>query len=157
MSEAQVAAGVAFYIGDAAPATYDKEGYEAVTWTKVGEIGNITGDIGKVFNLATYQLLEDRGIVKRKGGYNNGSVNVEYAYHRSDTGQVDVVTAVDSDDPLPFRIVMTDEDVTYVYFMGQVMGQPVNIGGTEDFLTSSVPIEIDSVSDVLFEDADASP
>jgi len=157
MSNAQVAAGVAFYIGDSAPGTYDKAGYEAVTWSKVGEISNISGDVGKVFNLATYQLLEDRGIVKRKGGYNNGSISVEYAYHRSDTGQADMVTAVDSDDPLPFRIVLTDDDTTYVYLMGQVMGTPINIGGTEDFITSTVPIEIDSVSDVLFEDADASP
>lgn len=157
MSNAQVAAGVALYVGAAAPATYDKAGYEQVTWTKVGEISNISGDIGKVFNLATYQLLENRGLVKRKGGYNNGSINVEYAYYRTDAGQEDLIAFVDVDDPASFRIVMTDADTTYVYFMAQVMGTPVSIGATEDFITSTVPLEIDSVSDVLFEDADASP
>lgn len=157
MSNAQTAAGVALYIGAAAPTTYTKAGYEQVTWTEVGEISNIGGDIGKVFNLATYTILKERGIVKRKGGYNNGSVTIEYAYYRTDAGQDDMLAAVDSDAPLPFRIVMTDADDTYVYYMGMVMGAPVNIGGTEDFITASVTIEVDSVSDVLFVDADASP
>ena len=149
MSNAQTAAGVAFYIGAAAPATYDKAGYEAVTWEKVGEISNISGDIGKIFNLATFSLLEQRGIVKRKGGYNNGSVTVEYAYYRTDSGQEDLIAAENVDIPLPYKISLTDADTTQVYYMGLVMGTPISIGGAEDFLTSSVNIEIDSVSDVL--------
>ena len=155
MSNAQTAAGVEFYIGAAAPATYDKAGYEAVTWVKVGEISNIGGDIGKMFSLATFALLETRGIVKRKGGYNNGSVTIEYAYYRTDAGQEDLIAGEDNDAPLPFKIVLTDTDTTHVYYMGLVMGTPISIGGSEDFLTSSVNIEIDSVSDVLEEDAPA--
>ena len=155
MSNAQTAAGVEFYIGAAAPATYDKAGYEAVTWVKVGEISNIGGDVGRMYNLATFALLEARGIVKRKGGYNNGSATIEYAYYRTDAGQEDLIAAELNDAPLPFKMVMTDTDTTHVYYMGLVMGTPISIGGAEDFLTSSVNIEIDSVSDVLEEDAPA--
>jgi len=153
MRNAQTAAGVAFFIGAAAPATYNKAGYEAVTWTRVGEISNIGGDIGKMFNLATFALLEQRGIVKRKGGYNNGSVTVEYAYYRTDAGQEDLIAAEEIDTPLPFKISLTDANTTQIYYMGIVMGTPISIGGSEDFLTSSVNIEIDSVSDVLEENA----
>jgi len=155
MSNAQTAAGVAFFIGAAAPATYDKAGYEAVTWVKVGEIGNIGGDIGKMFSLATFSLLEQRGIVKRKGGYDNGSVTVEYAYYRTDVGQEDLIAAEEVDTPLPFKISLKDANTTQLYYMGIVMGTPISIGGSEDFLTSSVNIEIDSVSDVLEENAPA--
>ena len=155
MSNAKTAAGVAFFVGAAAPATYDKAGYEGVTWVKVGEISNIGGDIGKMFSLATFALLESRGIVKRKGGYNNGSVTVEYAYYRTDEGQEDLIAAGESDALLPFKVVLTDSDTTHLYYMGLTMGTPISIGGGEDFLTSSVNIEIDSVSDVLEEDAPA--
>ena len=149
MSNAQTAAGVEFYVGDAAPATFDKAGYEAVTWVKVGEVSNIGGDIGKMYNLATFAALEERGIVKRKGGYNNGSATVDYAYYRTDAGQEDLIAAGDLDTLFPMKIVLTDPDTTHLYFMGLVMGTPISIGGAEDFLTSSVNIEIDSVSDVL--------
>lgn len=155
MSNAQTASGVTFSIGAAAPGTYNKAGYEAVTWQAVGEISNISGDIGKVFSLATYSILADRGIVKRKGQYDNGSITIEYAYYRADAGQEDIVAAVASDAPQSIRIVLTDAGDTRVYFMGLVMGAPVTIGGGDDFIVCSVQIEIDSVSAVLQENAPA--
>lgn len=155
MSNAQTAAGAVLSIGAAAPGTYNKAGYEAVTWQAVGEVSNISGDIGKVFSLATYSILADRGLVKRKGQYDNGSITVEYAYYRADAGQEDMLAAVSSDAPLPIRIVMTDAGDTRVYFMGLIMGTPITIGGTEDFIVCSVQIEIDSVSAVLQENAPA--
>ena len=156
MSNAQTAAGAIIYIGASAPATYNKTGYESVQWTELGEVTGINGDIGKTFSLATLALLGERGIVKRKGSYNNGSVSVEYAYSRSDNGQDDITAAVDSDSPFPFKIVLPDSDDTHVYFMAMVMGDPISIGTADDFITVATPLEIDSVSDVLEEDAPAS-
>ena len=155
MSNARTSAGVAIYIGAAAPSTYDKSGYEAVTWTKIGEVESISGDIGKVFDLVTLNLLEQRGVVKLKGGYNNGQFTAQYAYYRTDGGQEDLTAAVDVDTPLPFKISLTDANTTQLYMMGQVMGDPINIGSSGDVLRSMATIEIDSVSDVLRENAPA--
>lgn len=151
MSNVQMAAGTKIYIGAAAPATYNKAGYEAVTWTEVGEVSNIGGDIGAMYNEGTYSVLGNRGIVKRKGSYDNGSATIEYGYYKADPGQEDVVAAALVDTPFPFKIVMTDAGDTHVYFMALVMGQPITIGGNEDFIVSSVPLAIDSVSAVLRE------
>lgn len=153
MSNVQLAAGTKLYIGAAAPATYNKAGYEAVTWTEVGEISNITGDVGAMYSEGTFSVLGNRGIVKRKGSYDNGNVTVEYGYYRADSGQEDIVAAVASDAPFPFKIVMTDVADTHVYFMALVMGAPISIGGNDDFITSAVPLAIDSVSAVLKENA----
>ena len=152
MSDVETAGGAIIEIGSATPATFDKAGYDLLTWTEIGEVSNISGDLGKVFSLATFNLLKERGIIKRKGSYNNGSINVEYGYHRSDNGQAALVTAANADATYPFKITLEDADTTEIFFMAMPMGAPINIGGADDFLTSSVNLEVDSESDVLFED-----
>lgn len=153
MSKVSTAAGTSLFIGAANPASFDKAGYEGVTWVETGEVSNIGGDVGKVFNLATFNLLKDRGMIKRKGSYDNGQVTLEYGYSRLDTGQVAIVAAAEADSTYPIRIKMSDSENTEVYFMGLIMGSPVTIGGSDDFITASVSIEIDSESNVLHEAA----
>lgn len=152
MSDVETSAGATISIGSGTPATFNKVGYDALTFTEIGEVSNISGDLGKVFSLATFQLLKERGLVKRKGGYNNGAVTVEYGYHRSDTGQAALVTAANADATYAFKIILEDADTTEIFFMAMAMGAPINIGGADDFLTSAVVLEVDSESDVLFED-----
>ncbi|PHS13470.1 MAG: hypothetical protein COA78_06955 [Blastopirellula sp.] len=151
MSDVSTSAGAIIYIGAAAPSAFDKAGYEAVTWTEVGEVSNIDGDLGKVFSLSTFNLLKEAGVVKRKGSYNNGSITVQYGYHRTDTGQAAVVAAAGIQTTLPFKIALGDQETTQIYFMALTMGDPINIGGSDDFITSTVTLEIDSESDVLKE------
>ena len=150
MSDVFTAAGTEIHIGAAAPATFDKAGYEAVTWTKIGETSNIP-QFGKLFNLVTFNPLGQRGTIKRKGSFNLGSTEIEYGYDRDESGQVEVVAAAESDSTFPFRVVL--QDGTNIYFMALVMGVPVNIGTIDNIVMQSAPLELDSESDILFEDA----
>lgn len=152
MSDVFTSAGATLSIGAAAPSTYDKTGYEAVTWEPVGNVSDIP-QFGKLFNLVSFNPLGQRGTVKRKGSYNNGSTDIQYGYVKADAGQVDVVTAMASDDPLPFRVVL--QDTTHVYFMAMVMGTPTAVGTIDNIVLQNAPLEIDSVSEILFEVAPA--
>lgn len=153
MAEGNIAAGTKIYIGGAAPATFDKAGYEAVTWTEIGEVTDISGEIGATYTQPTYSTLGKRGMVKRSGQYDNGNPTVSYKYIRANTGQAALVAAAGVNTPNSIKIEMTDEDTTHVYFMALVNGAPITIGSTEDFIAATVTLGITSESDVLQEDA----
>ena len=153
MSDGQLAAGTRLYRGSAAPATFDKAGYEAVTWTEIGEVTNIGGDLGAVYSVQSYSTLAQRGLVKRLGQYDNGESPVTYMYQRDDTGQAAIVAAVGSNTPSAFKIAASDSDSTHFYFMALIPGSPVTIGTVDDFIASTVTLAITSESNVLRENA----
>jgi len=155
MSDAQLASGTKIYKGSAAPATYDKAGYEALTWKELGEVQDISGGIGAMHSVVPFNSLSSRGTVKRLGQYDNGEPVVTYAYSRGDAGQEDIKAVVGSNTPSAFRIVATDVDDTHIYFMAVVPGAPITIGGGDDYIMCAVTLAIDEVSDVLEEDAPA--
>lgn len=153
MSNGQLAAGTLIYIGAAAPATYDKAGYEAVVWTAIGEVTDITGEIGAMHTTPTYSKLGSRGIVKRLGQYDNGNPVVSYKYYPADSGQEDILAVVGVNTPNAIKIVVPTATQSHIYFMALVPGAPVQIGSTEDFIFCDVTLAIDSVSNVLTENA----
>lgn len=149
MAEGYTAAGAAIYIGTAPPTTFTKAGYEAVTWTEIGEVTDIP-QFGKVYTSVTYNPLSNRGVVKRKGSYDNGSHDIAYALVRGEDGQDDLRTALDSDAAFPFKIVTQDD--THIYYMAQVMSAPVTIGTIDNIVMANTTLDLTSESDILFED-----
>lgn len=148
-SAAHTAAGTKFYIGAALPTTYNKAGFEAVDWTEVGEITEIP-EFGKKFNVVTHNPLGTRKTAKRKGSYNNGSIDIPYAYDADDdAGQVELIDAVDSDDSKPFWVEMGNGKSAY--FTGQVTSAPITVGSVDSIIMGKSNIEIDD--DVLLEDS----
>lgn len=135
----QTASGTAFRIGGAAPATYDAAGYGAVNYTDVGEITNI-GQFGKEWAVVRHQALAKRGVDKRKGSYDNGTINPALALDPDDAGQVAMEVALESDDPYPFEVEL--KDGTKYYFMGLVTSFRPNIGGSDDVITANPAIEV---------------
>lgn len=152
MSNAVTSAGTKIYIGDALPATYDKAGFEALTWTEIGEVTDL-GEFGREYNLVTHNPVGDRRTVKRKGSFNDGSTTIQYAFDRStgEEGQAALRTAVDDDTSQSIKIELPDAEETHIYFSAQVMSAPINVGSVDQILAQSTTLEIDN--DVLFEDA----
>ena len=134
-------AGTKLYASAALPATYDQTGYEALTYTEVGEITDV-GEYGKEYNLVTHIPLATRRTQKLKGSYNQGSLSLQMAYDPADLGQAILVTALDSDDSISYKVV--DQDGTADYFTGQVMSYRKNIGAIDTIRSASTTIEIDS-------------
>ena len=85
---AYTAAGTTLGISASLPASFDAAGFNAVTHTTIGEITDIGGTIGRVYNLVTHNPIGSRATVKKKGSYNSGSVTVAVALDTADAGQV---------------------------------------------------------------------
>ncbi len=141
-------AGSVISIGDAAPATYDKVGFEAVAWTEIGEVTTIP-EFGRLYTSVQHKPLGDRQTVKRKGSFDDGSTTIQYAIDESDTGQANIEGFIDSDLDQSIRIVL--QSGKHIYFEAQVMSNPITIGSVDDITMKSVQLEI--TNQVLFESA----
>lgn len=149
-SGAFTSAGTKIYIGDA-PGTYDVSGFEAVTWTEIGEIVD-AGEFGRTYNLVTHNPLGDRRTVKRKGSFNDGTMALQLARVPTDEGQEDLIAALASDDSYSFKVVL--QDTTHMYFTAQVMSYTTNVGSVDQITGATVNVEIDN--DILETDAPGS-
>lgn len=140
-SGAFTSAGTTFSISASLPATYDATGYQALTFTLVGEVSEL-GEFGREYNLVTFNPLGDRGTVKRKGSYNDGTISVQMARVPSDAGQTILVAAVDSDNSYAIEIVL--QDGTTFYTTAQIMSYTTNVGSVDQITSSTVNVEIDT-------------
>ena len=139
ISGAFTSAGTTIGISSTLPATYDASGYGALTYAAIGEVTDL-GEFGREYALVTHNPLGARRTVKRKGSYNDGQVAMTVARVPTDTGQADIITALDSDDPVAFEIVL--QDGTTLYFAGVVMSYTTNVGSVDQITSASVMIEI---------------
>jgi hypothetical protein len=135
----QTAAGVTLGITANVPASHDKTGFSALTFTAVGELTNV-GEFGKEFALVTHNPLSTRGTKKGKGSFNNGTLNPTLALDPSDGGQALMEAALESDENYFF--VVTLQDGTPFYMKGLVMSFKPNIGGVDDVVTATTAIEL---------------
>ena len=141
MSGAFTSAGTRIYMGATMPATYNGAGFAALTWIEIGEITS-AGEFGRVYNQVTHNPLGDRRTVKRKGSYDDGELSLDMARVPSDAGQALLLTARDSDDSYPFKVVLQDDSISY--FSAQVMSYTTNIGSIDQITSASVSVAIDN-------------
>ena len=128
MSGAQTSAGTTLHISASAPATYNSTGFAALTWTEIGEVTDL-GEFGRQYNLVTHNPLGDRRTVKRKGSYNDGTINAQMARVPADAGQTILKTAVDSDDSYSIKVTLQNGDIFYT--TAQIMSYTVNVGSVD--------------------------
>ena len=139
-SKAFTSAGTKLFISASAPATYNKTGFEALTFTEIGEVSEM-GEFGRQYNLVTFNTLGDRRTVKRKGSYNDGTIACQMARVPDDAGQTILTTAVNSDNSYSIKIKL--QDGTVFYTSAQVMSYTTNIGNVDQITSATVNLEID--------------
>ena len=142
---ARTSAGTTLGISATLPATFDEAGFDAVTHTLIGEVTDIGGDIGRVYQLVTHQPLASRADVKKKGGYNSGSVTVSLAIDDDDAGQQLAEAALNSDANYSFALTLQDGSIRY--FEAIVMSFPVNVGGRDAITSGQIMLEITAQDD----------
>ncbi len=138
-------AGTTLGISASLPATFDATGFGAVTYTLIGEIVSIDGDIGRVYNLVTHNPLASRATVKKKGSYNSGSVTIQLAIDNADAGQILAQSALLSDDNHSFALTLQNGDI--IYFEAMVMSFPTNAGGVDAITSGTITLEITAQDD----------
>lgn len=115
----ETVAGTVLSVSVGVPATYDSTGYAALSWTAVGEITNIDGELGRQYNVVEHSTIANSQTIQRKGGYKLNSIDLVVAWDQADAGQDLCRTAADdADDILSVRIVKQSGGIRY--FTAQV-------------------------------------
>lgn len=140
-TQAFTAAGAALAISAALPASLTKTAYTALSFTPVGEVTD-GGQIGRTYNQVTHQPLATRGVVKLKGSFDDGTIQVQAAYAPGDAGQVLVQTALLSDNFYSFKFTL--QDGTIIFFQAQVQSAPVTIGGVDSVVSTTFNLAVKS-------------
>lgn len=152
MSNVRTSAGTRIYIALPMSGAYTVDNFEQQDWNEIGEVTDL-GQFGKEFALVTHNPLGDRRTVKRKGSYNDGTIQLQYALDSQDEGQEMLRDAVDSDDSYAFRVVIQDGSV--FYFSAQAMSSPISVGTVDQITSGSTALEIDN--DILESDSVGTP
>lgn len=139
----QSSAGSVLKITASTPATFDASGYNALSFTTVGEITNF-GEFGRAYQLIRHNPVASRGTQKKKGSYDEGSMALQMALDTDDAGQVLMKAARDSDNAYSF-LVQTQNGDKY-YFQGLVMDFKVGVNGADNMTTASANLEITTSS-----------
>lgn len=135
----RTSAGSTIAISAAQPATYDATGYAALTWTTIGEVTDL-GEFGRTYALVTHNPLASRGTTKRKGSYNEGSIDLKLGLDNDDAGQIIAKTASQSDDDHSFKITLQDGSI--YYFQSQVMQFTTSVGSVDSITGAGIKLEL---------------
>lgn len=140
-SKAMTSAGTTISIAATLPATYDASAFAALAFTEIGEVSDL-GEFGREYNIVKFNPLKDRRTVKRKGSFDDGTVQVQLAKAATDEGQIVLREAVNSDSSYAVKIVL--QDGTTFYLSAQVSSSTVNVGNVDQITSSTFKLEIDN-------------
>ena len=128
MSDITISVGTTLSISAALPATYDKAGYDALSWTLVSQIGSIPSFGG------TAQVTEwipiDTGVVnKKKGSLNYGDMTLPLAQVLSDAGQIMLKSGFDgANKSQPHSVRISNPTIGTFNFTAEISGYTYNFG-----------------------------
>lgn len=139
----RTSAGTTIAVSASTPATFDGTGYNALSWTAVGEVVNL-GEFGREYNVITHNPVGSRGTVKKKGSFNEGQIALQIGLDTDDAGQILLKAAAASDNDYSFRLTTQNGDK--YYFQAQVSSFKVAVGGVDDITSATVNLEIQTNS-----------
>ncbi|USU06289.1 hypothetical protein NF699_06410 [Sphingomonadaceae bacterium OTU29LAMAA1] len=136
----QTGAGSAIAISVAAPATQDKAGFAALTYTEAGNCEGI-GTIGATFVKTEFQPLKGPK-QKLKGSADYGSLQPKFALDEADVGQMLFRTAADDETNALYSVRVTYQSGAKRYFQGRVFGWPETVEGADPVMMATPTVEI---------------
>jgi len=141
---AMTSTGIVIAVSASEPATFTEAGFDALTFTDIGEVTSIP-EFGPNVQVVTHEPLATGVTEKHKGFINYGSVAIAAALDSSDAGQVimsDAVTGSTKNDEHSFRL--TYQDGSERFWTGKAFSYTQNPQGANSVVTSTMQIEINS-------------
>lgn len=135
----QSTAGSTLGISAGIPASYNVTGYEALTFTTIGEITDL-GEFGRVYNLIKHNPVGNRGTVKLKGSFDEGQMNLQLGLDYADAGQELAMEAAVSD--ADYSFMLTLQDGSKEYFQAKVMSFKKSPGNVDSITAASIQLEL---------------
>lgn len=139
----RTSAGTTIGLSASQPATFNATGYDALTFTSIGEVTDL-GEFGREYALVTHNPLGARGTVKKKGSFNEGTMTLQLGLDTDDAGQVLALAASTSDADYSFKVTTQNGDI--YYFQAQVMSFKVGIGSVDQITSATITLELTSNS-----------
>jgi hypothetical protein len=136
-------AGTTIGISSGVPATFDIAGYEALTFTNIGNIED-GGEHGRVYAPVTFQAIDNRATQKFKGSFDDGNKTLTIGYNSDDAGMVLLKTALASDADFSFEVAYPGGDIDY--FQAKVMSLSKATGGVDSIRMATVELAITATS-----------
>jgi hypothetical protein len=136
-------AGTTIGIVATVPTTFDAAGYAALTFIDIGEITDIP-DFGREFEVITHKPIGSRGTVKKKGGFNEGSMDLKLGLNTDDAGVILLKAAAMSDADYSFKIAHPSGDV--YYFRALALSFKVGTGNSGSIITATCKLELQTSS-----------
>lgn len=131
--------GTRIYISATAPATYNVAGYDALTWTEIGEITDI-GEIGGEWSKVEHKPVVG-GIVKLKGQFDPGETTLQMALDTDDAGQILCKAALRAKGAYSFKVAAPENGDIY-YYRARVMSWKINFGNADSVTAASMKVDI---------------
>jgi len=140
----QTAAGTTVGISAEKPATFTAAGYEALTFTTIGEIVD-AGGAGATYAAVTHSPLGSRAVQKYKGSVDYGSRTLQLALDNDDAGQIIAKQALHSDDDFYFEVAYPngDRDV----FPAKVMNLTKSVSSVDSIISATIELAITATKD----------
>jgi hypothetical protein len=113
MPTAVTFAGTLVSVSAGVPATYDASGFNALTYTAIGEISSAPGSGGVKFEDVSYTVLGRRSTTHLKGTSDQEEEEMEVIVIRADAGQVLLKAALQSDSQYAFKVVYNNGEIDY--------------------------------------------
>jgi hypothetical protein len=135
----RTSAGSTIKLSASTPATFDASGYNALTYTTVGEASDL-GEFGREFALVTHNPVGTRGTQKYKGSWNEGSLTLQMGLDTDDAGQILAKAAALSDNAYSFCV--TTQNLDKYYFQARVMSFKVSVGSVDAITSATMMVEI---------------
>lgn len=137
--------GTTFSISASQPATLDAAGFQALTYTVVGEVTDIP-EYGPNVQVVEHNPLATGITEKNKGFINYGSHAIGLGYDVADAGQVllsEAVTGAAKNTEHSIKIEYQDGSVDY--YTGKIFSYTKNPGSANSIVGSTAQVEINSV------------
>lgn len=132
-------AGTTLGLSASAPATYNQAGYEALSFTDIGEVSDLGEIPSRIYELVTWQPIAERGMRKSKGGYQIGSQTITVGIDPDDAGQTMVDTATASD--TVYSVKISHPSLGDIYARALVMGGAKSYGDVNSIATRQITLE----------------
>jgi hypothetical protein len=136
-------AGTTIGISAAAPASFDKTGYAALTYTTIGGVGSIPA-FGASTAWNTFQPLNGAE-EQHKGPVSYGQLQVPMAYDKADAGQTLTRTASRPGNNALYSFIVTFPNGDKFYFQARVSGAPLEVGSATNVIMMNPTLGISTV------------
>lgn len=140
----QPTTGIVFSVSAATPATDDQAGYEALTFTEVGELLTIPA-FGADTQVITYEPLKDGITKKDKGFINYGSQALVAVMDTEDAGQIIMISAAEGANKLVEHSFKLEYPLGEVrYYQGKVFSYQEEPGSSNSMINVNMNLEINT-------------